>query len=120
LSLPLRTPLGDNESTLTADAADAAVPSILHEIELPVTPSGLDITIVGGRGSAQGDQVRVRTVHPGGNAGTDGRLRPGDVLVAINGQTLLDATAAEAIALLGMAKGLGAQLLHSCQVGVFL
>ncbi len=36
----------------------------IHDFDLPITPSGLDITIIGGRGSAEGDAIQVQDAGP--------------------------------------------------------
>ena len=68
---------------------------------------GLGFTIVGGYGSPPGDlPIFVKTVYNTGAASVDGRLRTGDQLVAVNGQSLQGVTHDEAVTLLKNAKGL--------------
>lgn len=76
----------------------------VREAEIAVNPHGLGVTVVGGRGSAQGDTVRVNAVNPHGEAAKAG-IRPGDILVEINGASLLDVSQVQAIQLLNQAKG---------------
>ena len=48
--------------------------------------SGLGFTIVGGKGSPQGDlPIFIKRVCDGGAAGRDGRLKKGDQVLAVNG-----------------------------------
>ena len=59
-------------------------------VELEKVPEyGIGITIVGGENTGKLDLgVFVRSVTPGGPADLDGRVRPGDRIIAVNGQSL--------------------------------
>ena len=53
------------------------------------TVEGVGITIVGGENTGKLDLgIFVRSVTPGGPADQDGRVHPGDRIIAINGQSL--------------------------------
>uniref|UniRef100_A0A3P9MDL2 Multiple PDZ domain crumbs cell polarity complex component n=1 Tax=Oryzias latipes TaxID=8090 RepID=A0A3P9MDL2_ORYLA len=65
-------------------------------------PDGLGFSIVGGHGSPHGDlPIYVKT----GAAAEDGRLKRGDQIIAVNGQTLEGVTHEEAVGILKRTKG---------------
>ncbi|XP_038258143.1 multiple PDZ domain protein isoform X23 [Dermochelys coriacea] len=67
---------------------------------------GLGFSIVGGYGSPHGDlPIYVKTVFAKGAAAEDGRLKRGDQIIAVNGQSLEGVTHEEAVALLKKTKG---------------
>ncbi|CAM4565517.1 multiple PDZ domain protein isoform X10 [Caretta caretta] len=67
---------------------------------------GLGFSIVGGYGSPHGDlPIYVKTVFAKGAAAEDGRLKRGDQIIAVNGQSLEGVTHEEAVALLKRTKG---------------
>ncbi|XP_067888170.1 PDZ domain-containing protein 2 isoform X2 [Heterodontus francisci] len=68
---------------------------------------GLGIQITGGRGSKRSPHgIIVTYVEEGGAAQRDGRLKAGDELLMINGQSLVGLSHQEAVALLRSAAGL--------------
>uniref|UniRef100_A0A667Z7E0 Multiple PDZ domain crumbs cell polarity complex component n=1 Tax=Myripristis murdjan TaxID=586833 RepID=A0A667Z7E0_9TELE len=69
-------------------------------------PDGLGFSIVGGYGSPHGDlPIYVKTVFGKGAAAEDGRLKRGDQIMAVNGQTLESVTHEEAVGILKRTKG---------------
>ncbi|KAM6471092.1 multiple PDZ domain protein isoform 10-T12 [Liasis olivaceus] len=75
-------------------------------ITLDRGPDGLGFSIVGGYGSPHGDlPIYVKTVFAKGAAAEDGRLKRGDQIIAVNGQSLEGVTHEEAVALLKRTKG---------------
>uniref|UniRef100_A0A671WSV4 Multiple PDZ domain protein n=1 Tax=Sparus aurata TaxID=8175 RepID=A0A671WSV4_SPAAU len=69
-------------------------------------PDGLGFSIVGGYGSPHGDlPIYVKTVFGKGAAAEDGRLKRGDQIMAVNGQTLEGVTHEEAVGILKRTKG---------------
>uniref|UniRef100_A0A3B3IGQ3 Multiple PDZ domain crumbs cell polarity complex component n=1 Tax=Oryzias latipes TaxID=8090 RepID=A0A3B3IGQ3_ORYLA len=77
-------------------------------ITLERGPDGLGFSIVGGHGSPHGDlPIYVKT----GAAAEDGRLKRGDQIIAVNGQTLEGVTHEEAVGILKRTKG---TVSHTC------
>lgn len=75
-------------------------------IELERGPEGLGFSIVGGHGSPHGDlPIYVKTVFPTGAAARDGRLKRGDQIVAVNGQSLVGTSHEAAVSLLKKTRG---------------
>ncbi|XP_021108511.1 multiple PDZ domain protein isoform X3 [Heterocephalus glaber] len=75
-------------------------------ITLDRGPDGLGFSIVGGYGSPHGDlPIYVKTVFAKGAAAEDGRLKRGDQIIAVNGQSLEGVTHEEAVATLKRTKG---------------
>ncbi|XP_073227363.1 multiple PDZ domain protein-like isoform X1 [Porites lutea] len=75
-------------------------------IELERGPEGLGFSIVGGHGSPHGDlPIYVKTVFPTGAAARDGRLKRGDQIVAVNGESLVGVAHENAVAMLKRTKG---------------
>ncbi|XP_076580988.1 multiple PDZ domain protein isoform X3 [Chaetodon auriga] len=69
-------------------------------------PDGLGFSIVGGFGSPHGDlPIYVKTVFGKGAAAEDGRLKRGDQIMAVNGQSLEGVTHEEAVGILKKTKG---------------
>lgn len=67
---------------------------------------GLGFSVVGGMGSMYGDlPIFVKSVFNIGAAARDGRLKKGDRIVAVNGESLDGSTHAEAVTILKNAKG---------------
>ncbi|XP_056298420.1 multiple PDZ domain protein-like isoform X4 [Pseudoliparis swirei] len=76
-------------------------------INLERGPDGLGFSIVGGYGSPHGDlPIYVKTVFGKGAAAEDGRLKRGDQIMAVNGQTLEGVTHEEAVGILKRTKGI--------------
>uniref|UniRef100_A0A673CWE0 Multiple PDZ domain protein n=1 Tax=Sphaeramia orbicularis TaxID=375764 RepID=A0A673CWE0_9TELE len=75
-------------------------------ITLERGPDGLGFSIVGGYGSPHGDlPIYVKTVFGKGAAAEDGRLKRGDQIMAVNGQSLEGVTHEEAVGILKRTKG---------------
>ncbi|KAM6217058.1 inaD-like protein [Rhynchocyon petersi] len=94
-----------------------ALPSAEHHLEDTETPppkiitlekgsEGLGFSIVGGYGSPHGDlPIYVKTIFAKGAAADDGRLKRGDQILAVNGETLEGVTHEQAVAILKCQKG---------------
>ncbi|KAK2863194.1 hypothetical protein Q5P01_002727 [Channa striata] len=81
-------------------------PPQYKSITLERGPDGLGFSIVGGYGSPHGDlPIYVKTVFGKGAAAEDGRLKRGDQIMAVNGQTLEGVTHEEAVGILKRTKG---------------
>ncbi|XP_066224269.1 multiple PDZ domain protein isoform X2 [Saccopteryx leptura] len=81
-------------------------PPQCKSITLDRGPDGLGFSIVGGCGSPHGDlPIYVKTVFAKGAASEDGRLKRGDQIIAVNGQSLEGVTHEEAVAILKRTKG---------------
>ncbi|ROL42239.1 Multiple PDZ domain protein [Anabarilius grahami] len=81
-------------------------PPQCKSISLERGPDGLGFSIVGGFGSPHGDlPIYVKTVFGKGAASEDGRLKRGDQIIAVNGQSLEGVTHEEAVCILKKTKG---------------
>ncbi|XP_063996632.1 multiple PDZ domain protein isoform X5 [Pogoniulus pusillus] len=108
---------GQHQNTPTSNLSFAGLTStsILQDdlgtpqyktITLDRGPDGLGFSIVGGYGSPHGDlPIYVKTVFAKGAAAEDGRLKRGDQIIAVNGQSLEGVTHEEAVAILKRTKG---------------
>uniref|UniRef100_A0A803YIY4 Multiple PDZ domain protein n=1 Tax=Meleagris gallopavo TaxID=9103 RepID=A0A803YIY4_MELGA len=92
--------------TSTSIFQDDLGPPQYKTITLERGPDGLGFSIVGGYGSPHGDlPIYVKTVFAKGAAAEDGRLKRGDQIIAVNGQSLEGVTHEEAVAILKRTKG---------------
>ncbi|XP_052400914.1 multiple PDZ domain protein-like [Carassius gibelio] len=81
-------------------------PPQFQTITLVRGSAGLGFSIVGGFGSSHGDlPIYVKNIFPKGAAVEDGRLRRGDQLLTVNGQSLEGVTHSEAVELLRQTSG---------------
>ncbi|KAM4871569.1 inaD-like protein [Thomomys bottae] len=92
-------------------------PSANHHSEDTETPppkmitlekgsEGLGFSIVGGYGSPHGDlPIYVKTIFAKGAAADDGRLKRGDQILAVNGETLEGVTHEQAVSILKHQRG---------------
>ncbi|XP_043570530.1 multiple PDZ domain protein isoform X11 [Chiloscyllium plagiosum] len=95
-------------SGLTASCIfhDDLGPPQYKTITLDRGADGLGFSIVGGYGSPHGDlPIYVKTVFVKGAAAEDGRLKRGDQIIAVNGQSLEGVTHEEAVGILKRTKG---------------
>ncbi|XP_048476344.1 multiple PDZ domain protein [Rhincodon typus] len=102
-------------TTTTLSVSGLIASSILHDdlgppqyktITLDRGADGLGFSIVGGYGSPHGDlPIYVKTVFVKGAAAEDGRLKRGDQIIAVNGQSLEGVTHEEAVGILKRTKG---------------
>uniref|UniRef100_A0AAQ4P009 PATJ crumbs cell polarity complex component n=1 Tax=Gasterosteus aculeatus aculeatus TaxID=481459 RepID=A0AAQ4P009_GASAC len=75
-------------------------------ISLQKGSEGLGFSIVGGFGSPHGDlPIYVKTVFSKGAAAVDGRLKRGDQILSVNGESLQGATHEQAVAILKKQRG---------------
>ncbi|KAJ8277508.1 hypothetical protein GJAV_G00075930 [Gymnothorax javanicus] len=75
-------------------------------ITLEKGTEGLGFSIVGGYGSPHGDlPIYVKTVFGKGAAAVDGRLKRGDQILSVNGESLEGATHEQAVAVLKRQRG---------------
>uniref|UniRef100_A0A3Q0RCT3 PDZ domain-containing protein n=1 Tax=Amphilophus citrinellus TaxID=61819 RepID=A0A3Q0RCT3_AMPCI len=82
-------------------------------ISLEKGSEGLGFSIVGGFGSPHGDlPIYVKT----GAAAVDGRLKRGDQILAVNGESLQGATHEQAVAILKKQRGTICLTPHSSSV----
>ncbi|NXA38753.1 MPDZ protein, partial [Eudromia elegans] len=92
--------------TSTSIFQDDLGPPQYKTITLDRGPDGLGFSIVGGYGSPHGDlPIYVKTVFAKGAAAEDGRLKRGDQIIAVNGQSLEGVTHEEAVSILKRTKG---------------
>ncbi|XP_035379292.1 inaD-like protein isoform X2 [Electrophorus electricus] len=76
-------------------------------ITLEKGSEGLGFSIVGGFGSPHGDlPIYVKTVFSKGAAAVDGRLKRGDQILSVNGESLESVTHEQAVAILKKQRGL--------------
>ncbi|XP_055978259.1 inaD-like protein isoform X2 [Sorex fumeus] len=83
--------------------AETPAPKI---ITLEKGSEGLGFSIVGGYGSPHGDlPIYVKTIFAKGAAADDGRLKRGDQILAVNGESLEGVTHEQAVAILKRQRG---------------
>ncbi|KAM6182197.1 multiple PDZ domain protein [Erethizon dorsatum] len=103
---PASTGLSFTGLTSSTVFQDDLGPPQCKSITLERGPDGLGFSIVGGYGSPHGDlPIYVKTVFAKGAASEDGRLKRGDQIIAVNGQSLEGITHEEAVAILKRTKG---------------
>ena len=79
----------------------------VREITLERGTEGLGFSIVGGFGSPHGNlPIYVKTVFEKGAASSDGRLKRGDQIIAVNSTSLEGVTHDAAVNILKKSKGL--------------
>ncbi|XP_068563933.1 inaD-like protein isoform X2 [Cebidichthys violaceus] len=101
-SLSSSSSLSANTDTHTAEPEGPRPRSI----SLEKGSEGLGFSIVGGFGSPHGDlPIYVKTVFSKGAAAVDGRLKRGDQILLVNGESLQGATHEQAVALLKKQRG---------------
>uniref|UniRef100_A0A8C3YVG6 Multiple PDZ domain protein n=1 Tax=Catagonus wagneri TaxID=51154 RepID=A0A8C3YVG6_9CETA len=103
---PVTSSLSFTGLTSSSVFQDDVGPPQCKSITLDRGPDGLGFSIVGGYGSPHGDlPIYVKTVFAKGAASEDGRLKRGDQIIAVNGQSLEGVTHEEAVAILKRTKG---------------
>ncbi|XP_054989730.1 multiple PDZ domain protein isoform X6 [Sorex araneus] len=103
---PVSSSLSFTGLTSSSIFQDDLGPPQCKSITLDRGPEGLGFSIVGGYGSPHGDlPIYVKTVFAKGAASEDGRLKRGDQIIAVNGQSLEGVTHEEAVAILKRTKG---------------
>uniref|UniRef100_A0A3B4VFU2 PATJ crumbs cell polarity complex component n=1 Tax=Seriola dumerili TaxID=41447 RepID=A0A3B4VFU2_SERDU len=101
-SLSSSSSLSANTDTHTAEPEGPRPRSI----SLEKGSEGLGFSIVGGFGSPHGDlPIYVKTVFSKGAAAVDGRLKRGDQILSVNGESLQGATHEQAVAILKKQRG---------------
>nr|XP_060629610.1 inaD-like protein isoform X1 [Anolis sagrei ordinatus] len=86
-----------------SEEPEAPLPKV---IVLEKGSDGLGFSIVGGYGSPHGDlPIYVKTIFAKGAAADDGRLKRGDQILAVNGETLEGVTHEQAVAILKRQRG---------------
>ncbi|XP_010777434.1 multiple PDZ domain protein-like isoform X1 [Notothenia coriiceps] len=92
-------------SILSAHTAEPESPRP-RSISLVKGSEGLGFSIVGGFGSPHGDlPIYVKTVFSKGTAAVDGRLKRGDQILSVNGESLQGATHEQAVSILKRQRG---------------
>uniref|UniRef100_A0A665VJ81 PDZ domain-containing protein n=1 Tax=Echeneis naucrates TaxID=173247 RepID=A0A665VJ81_ECHNA len=101
-SLSSSSSLSANTDTHTAEPEGPRPRSI----SLEKGSEGLGFSIVGGFGSPHGDlPIYVKTVFSKGAAAVDGRLKRGDQILSVNGESLQGATHEQAVTILKKQRG---------------
>uniref|UniRef100_A0A8C2BHF1 PDZ domain-containing protein n=1 Tax=Cyprinus carpio TaxID=7962 RepID=A0A8C2BHF1_CYPCA len=97
---------GEDMRAASQDYASALLSPQFQTITLERGSAGLGFSIVGGFGSSHGDlPIYVKSIFPKGAAVEDRRLRRGDQLLKVNGQSLEGVTHSEAVELLRQTSG---------------
>lgn len=106
LSRPPANSEQETDELVQSDEEGEETPLEAKFIELERGPEGLGFSIVGGHGSPHGDlPIYVKTVFPTGAAARDGRLKRGDQIIAVNGESLVGVAHESAVAMLKRTKG---------------
>ncbi|GCC23366.1 hypothetical protein chiPu_0001760 [Chiloscyllium punctatum] len=97
---------GSNFNSASDNRAEEPEHPQCINITLEKGPDGLGFSIVGGHGSPHGDlPIYVKTVFAKGAATDDSRLKRGDQILAVNGESLEGVTHEQAVAILKRQKG---------------
>ncbi|CAL1540871.1 unnamed protein product, partial [Lymnaea stagnalis] len=87
-----------NTMGLTQSSTSSSKKRVISKMHLKKDENGLGVHIAGGKGCKKGDiGIFIAAVTDGGAAQRDGRLRKGDELLMINGQSLIGMTHQEAV-----------------------
>ncbi|KAJ8285165.1 hypothetical protein GJAV_G00023050 [Gymnothorax javanicus] len=110
-TLPKRPPAHLSESSqsqsFSSELTNQSEGSRIWKMHMVKGQEGLGIQITGGRGSKRSPHgITVAHVEEGGAAQRDGRLKAGDELLMINGQSLVGLSHQEAVAILRSTAGL--------------
>ncbi|KAJ8005587.1 hypothetical protein DPEC_G00119490 [Dallia pectoralis] len=96
-----------SESFSSDSSSQSREGSHIWKMHMLKTEEGLGIQITGGRGSKRSPHgIIVAHVEKGGATQRDGRLKPGDELLMINGQSLVGLSHSDAVAILRSTAGL--------------
>ncbi|XP_067089034.1 syntaxin-binding protein 4 isoform X5 [Osmerus mordax] len=78
----------------------------VHSIEFKDCENGLGIKVIGGVKEQTGEEfgVYVKRILPGGLASLDGNLQPGDQILEVNGDSLIQVTSESAVDILRSAS----------------
>lgn len=79
---------------------------VAREITLSRGEEGLGFSVVGGSGSSHGDlPIIIKSVFSRGAAAKDGRIKRGDQILAVNGESLLGVPHDQAVQMLKEVRG---------------
>ncbi|XP_018122073.1 PDZ domain-containing protein 2 isoform X2 [Xenopus laevis] len=98
---------GDRSDSRSSDHPAQSEGCCIWKMHMLKGADGLGIQITGGRGSKRSPHgIVVAHVEEGGSADRDGRLKAGDELLMINGQSLVGLSHQEAVAVLRSSAGI--------------